>query len=70
MTEFVEPVFVSTIAFQATLVKSEVEQYAKKNNISFQEATQVLGREYVMKYANYSQVWIDGVSTKLEFVDF
>lgn len=67
--EFITPRFKNVQCFEALLKRADVEKYAQEHNIAFDEAVEILGREYLNKYATYSSVWIEGVSTRLERID-
>ena len=66
--EFLNPVYSHTLCLEAILRPEQVRAYAKENQLSFQEALEVLGKEYISKYYQYSYTYVEGHSTGIEYL--
>ena len=66
--EFLNPVYSHTLCLEAILRPEQVRAYAKENQLSFQEALEVLGKEYVSKYYQYSGIYVEGHTTGIVFL--
>ena len=67
-SEFLNPVYKHTLCLEATLRPEQVRQYAKEHKVSFQEALEILGKDYVSKYHQYSGVYIEGHTTEVIYL--
>ena len=69
MTDFIRPQFTQVVAYEALLNTKDVKAYADEHGVGFDEATEILGREYIQKYHAYCSTYIDGVSTPLTAIN-
>ena len=66
--EYLKPVYSHTLCLEAILRSEQVRTYAKEHKVSFQEALETLGKEYVSKYHQYSGVYIEGHTTEISYL--
>lgn len=66
--EYLKPVYKHTVCLEAVLRPESIRAYAKEHKISFQDALEALGKEYVSKYYQYSGTYIEGHTTEISYL--
>ena len=66
--EFLNPVYSHTLCLEAILRPEQVRAYALLHKVSFQEALETMGKEYVSKYYQYSGIYVEGHTTGIVFL--